>query len=29
MYNPVDEFSKKLREKRDAAEQTQKGLATK
>lgn len=29
MYNPVDEFSKKLREKRDAAEKTQKGLAAK
>lgn len=29
MYNPVDEFSKKLREKREAAEQTQKGLAAK
>ena len=29
MYNPVDEFSKKLREKRDAADKTQKGLAAK
>lgn len=29
MYNPIDEFSKKLREKREAAEQTQKGLAAK
>ncbi len=29
MYNPVDEFSKKLRKKRDEAEQTQKGLAAK
>ncbi|MDO4563935.1 MAG: helix-turn-helix transcriptional regulator [Clostridia bacterium] len=29
MYNPVDEFSKKLREKRNAAEKTQKGLAAK
>ena len=29
MYNPVDEFSKQLREKRDAADKTQKGLAAK
>ncbi|MDD3393908.1 MAG: helix-turn-helix transcriptional regulator [Anaerotignum sp.] len=29
MYNPIDEFSKKLREKREAAGQTQKGLAAK
>lgn len=29
MYNPVDEFSKKLHEKRDEREQTQKGLAAK
>lgn len=29
MYNPVDAFSKMLREKREAAKQTQKGLAAK
>ncbi|MDY3080044.1 MAG: helix-turn-helix transcriptional regulator [Oscillospiraceae bacterium] len=29
MYNPVDGFSKELREKREAAGQTQKGLAAK
>ena len=29
MYNPVDEFSKKLREKRESADKTQKGLAAK
>ena len=29
VYNSVDEFSKKLREKRDEAKQTQKGLAAK
>lgn len=29
MYNPVDEFSKKLRERRAETAQTQKGLAAK
>lgn len=29
MYNPLDEFSKKLRENRISTEQTQKGLAAK